>query len=614
MGSSAGASEAFSEALLKEVAFSPKWLKLLHYKSNNGRYESLADGKGFFFSPNGKSDPLGELKANLEAFGTNRELGLLKQNTQCAFPERYLFLKKTFQLKYKDQDCPKLKEFLSRFNAESVSLVFSSATPNNPASMFGHTFLKINSKGKSDLLDFGVNFAATVSDDENPFAFVALGTFGGYVGQYSMLPYYQKVHEYINMESRDLWEYELSLTEEETKRLLSHTWEIETNSYFAYYFFDENCSYQLLAAIEAIKPEWNITNFPIYVIPGESVKQLTEIPGAVKEVHFRPSLQKKMLQHYEAMHDDEKADFAKVRDSRAHIDEVKSPLVLETLAINYQYDRMRAGNKPTPEDNTYQQALLKKRATLTEDTASRLKPIIGETRPDLGHDSYRVGFWPGVSYRQNKGRFFQELSWKSAYHDLLNYDLGFSRYSHIDFPGIDLRWNDGERFLHVEKITGLEVTSLFPLSFIEKRLSWKFASNIYSPKDFGCTYCQVLHGEGGIGAAIDVFTPKVLFYALALVQADLGDSFQLGYRYGPKLQSYFLLNPWLKYKLRVGADVAWEVNPFHRSERVIFWNLEQSYSWKKDWETRLLFQDISPSNASQNKYSEAKFNLNYYFN
>ena len=48
--------------------------------------------------------------------------------------------------------------------------------------MFGHTFLRVNSKNKNlnqqDLLDWGISYAAQVAEDENGFAFVFLTTPG----------------------------------------------------------------------------------------------------------------------------------------------------------------------------------------------------------------------------------------------------------------------------------------------------------------------------------------------------------------------------------------------------------------------------------------------------
>ena len=141
-----------------------------------------------------------------------------------------------------------------------------------------------------------------VGEDENPFAFAVLGLAGGYNGQFSLLPYYVKINEYSNSESRDLWEYDLNINEEETLRLLRNVWEIETNSYFHYFFFDENCAYQLLRLLEVAKPEWGtISNYFIHMIPGESVKRLTEIPGAVTNIKFRPALFKRLLQRVEAL-------------------------------------------------------------------------------------------------------------------------------------------------------------------------------------------------------------------------------------------------------------------------------------------------------------------------
>ena len=284
------------------VARSKYWLRLLHYHSASffRGPRSQIDGEGFFFSPIGFKDPEAELRASVEAFSKNNQIGKFKLHAQCAFPERYRFLKEALKLTIPDVPCPKVDDFLSRFKAKSATLVFSSAYPNNPGSMFGHTFLRINStegtdEKKLDLLDYGISFAAAVGEDANPFAFLALGLTGGYRGQFSMLPYYAKVSEYINSESRDIWEYDLNISAEQTRRMILHAWELETNSYLDYYFFDENCAYELLALLEIARPDWDLLDFPIYVIPAETIKKVTGIPGAVTRVKFRPSLRKKML-------------------------------------------------------------------------------------------------------------------------------------------------------------------------------------------------------------------------------------------------------------------------------------------------------------------------------
>ena len=71
------------------------------------------------------------------------------------------------------------------------------------------------------------------------------------------MPYYVKVQEYSNMESRDLWEYELTLSAAQVSRLVMHAWETRA-THFDYYFFSRNCSYQLLALLEAADPDLHL--------------------------------------------------------------------------------------------------------------------------------------------------------------------------------------------------------------------------------------------------------------------------------------------------------------------------------------------------------------------
>ena len=73
------------------------------------------------------------------------------------------------------------------------------------------------------------------------FSFALKGLTGLYPGTLSSSPYYAKVREYSDMESRDVWEYRLNLTPDETRQLLRHAWEIGATR-FDYWFFDENCS------------------------------------------------------------------------------------------------------------------------------------------------------------------------------------------------------------------------------------------------------------------------------------------------------------------------------------------------------------------------------------
>ena len=161
-----------------------KWHLLLHYKERVfGGYESEEDGAAFFNSPVGKTEPEAELIATLRAFFIDSEhVPLSTEHPQCLFPARYAWLKSVLSfdpMKLPEQTCSRLEGWLEKLAPEKITLVFASHYINNPASMFGHTFLRIDSKPNAsdlELLNYGVNYAATV-DAENSFLYAIKGLF-----------------------------------------------------------------------------------------------------------------------------------------------------------------------------------------------------------------------------------------------------------------------------------------------------------------------------------------------------------------------------------------------------------------------------------------------------
>src|SRR5690606_41368354 len=55
---------------------------------------------------------------------------------------------------------------------------------------------------------------------DNPLLYSLRGLLGGFPGRYQLVPYFLKVQEYNNAESRDLWTYELDFSPEQIRSLL----------------------------------------------------------------------------------------------------------------------------------------------------------------------------------------------------------------------------------------------------------------------------------------------------------------------------------------------------------------------------------------------------------
>ena len=237
------------------------WRTLLHNQGSESNPRSPIDDPRFFLAPCGKDDPAAELEATVRALYTEPAPG--EEAAACRFPARRAWLAEQLEpagIDLPKVDCDELEKALERVDPHAAALVFPVGHMNDPASMFGHTLLRIDSTHASALLSHAVNYAARIDPADNGILYAIKGIFGGYGGNYALLPYYQMVQTYAHMDQRDMWEYPLDLTEAEVHRLFLHIWELrEATS--DYYFFDENCASNLLFLLEAARPTLTLTRF-----------------------------------------------------------------------------------------------------------------------------------------------------------------------------------------------------------------------------------------------------------------------------------------------------------------------------------------------------------------
>jgi hypothetical protein len=159
------------EARQRKLADEREWHLLLHYRKNLfGGYESEQDDPGFFLSANGKTDPQSELESSLAQFFSTELVGRSQQPAQCAFIARYQWLKTQLNFdptRLTPLACDRFTRWYEEFQAESITLIFPSAFLNNPASMFGHTLLRVDQKGQTEqtsILAYTINYAADVPE------------------------------------------------------------------------------------------------------------------------------------------------------------------------------------------------------------------------------------------------------------------------------------------------------------------------------------------------------------------------------------------------------------------------------------------------------------------
>jgi hypothetical protein len=166
-------------------------------------------------------------------------------------------------------------------------LVFTSAYLNNPASLFGHTLLRLDRRGEpasTQLLAYAVSYAADDSGSTG-LMYGIKGIAGGFTGYFELQSYDRLVRTYSDIENRDIWEYRLNLTPGQMARLVAHLWELREVR-FDYYFFSENCAWQLLTLLEVADPSRVLSDrFALWVAPPDVLRLINAKPGWWAALH-----------------------------------------------------------------------------------------------------------------------------------------------------------------------------------------------------------------------------------------------------------------------------------------------------------------------------------------
>lgn len=528
----------------KNLARSKGWRILLHYKEVTLGTESLIDDPTFFLAPEGKTDPEGELAATIAEFFRTDMSG--ESHAACRFPARFRWLDKEtgFASSAPKVSCPELEKAVENVNPKGTAMIFASAHINSPASMFGHPLIRIDSEMESKLLSQAVNYAAQTEEKRGPM-FAFYGIFGYYLGLYSLLPYYEKVSEYNDFDLRDLWEYHLNLTQDETRMMLYHLWELK-DKYSYYYFFDENCAYIILYLLEAARPTLALTDgWGNYVIPVDTLRRVMNA-GIVDHISYRPSKMTKMKAIAGAM-DAQSIQTAK-RISKGEIsaaegikpfadDEAKK----KTLDMAVELIQLRYGSKEI-EKGDFQKLFL---ATLKERGGIGGEPpvvreIVPPLRPDLGHSSgaFSYGLESNSGARGNR----QTFSFRPALHDLMDPQEGFVAGSEIQFFAFSLSLSPALSRLWLEKLDLVTITSLSPLNRLFTPVSWKVRGGV-DRRDFAngaAGEALVLNTGGGYSVETGDIGLAYIFF-----EADLeaNRNFDKGYAIGPGLSLGLILDP-----------------------------------------------------------------------
>ena len=517
------------------LADKPTWQRLLHHESATfATPQGSVTKPGFYLANDGHTHPLSELRATIRAFFN-------EPASQCVYPARLLYLQSHLpDVAFPPALCEDYEQYLAAIVTNSVSVIYASGYLDNPASMFGHVFLKFNHNDNHALLDNTVSYGANVPKTDNKIAYIIKGIMGGYQGHFANQQYHHQQLTYNESELRDLWEYRLALSEQQITLLAAHLWELN-NAEFDYYFFKQNCAYQLVKLLELIIDKPLLAPYKVWSMPFDVIMMLDQLDQqnqVISQVVFHGSRQQALYQKW--------AQLSPVEQSQIHTilaDETAQPgailatmpaqssiRIIDTLYDYFAYLDVKQGGLSAAQINT-RQALLRLRFTLPA------KQVDWQANKQTApHHAQNTALLQASVIHNSELGNIQEFRFRANYYDLLNINPARIPFSALSTFDLRLRHLPGSAI----KLHEFTLFSLVNLNASQTDLpadnnaAWKLTVG-YQPLSLACADCRSAYVEGFWGKAWAIASENVIFSGLSTRitgSNDLGGNIAAGVEFG----------------------------------------------------------------------------------
>ena len=516
-----------SDTIVFDGKLAQDWLTANYYhKSGTDQFTSEIVNDDFFVSESGRTNPVAEFNTFIQMVLAHHANGE-NEDLLCRFPARISLLErhKLLPKSWQKPACSEYEEIVRPEQLRSLSLVFASGYFNNPASYYGHTIIKFNYAGVENVrsvLDRSLNYGADVQDDPSTPRYLIRGLFGGYTGSYARNNYYLYSHLYTNSQLRDIWEYELILSDEEVKFITEHSWEMK-DAKFPYFFFNDNCAHRIARLIELATNLDMTDTHGFWLLPIQVIRNLegNEDRGSlIMSPSYTPSLKTQFAASFVALDQPmrkEFVDYFRQADEEKRALVTQSPTNLLLLKLNY-LDLEIAKRTIEEEGEESSIPLNEQRATILQELFRRppsprteLASVATEPIPPLETkppSQLRFG------YGNRNGSNYQTLGYRVADHDLLNSPSAGQEISTLIMGELEIeRGDDATR---VRKVVFFNVTNINtnPLPvWMTKERSWSLSLD-YSPRSRACLNCSDFGLEGRTGRANRI-NPRFMIYGFA---------------------------------------------------------------------------------------------------
>lgn len=509
---------AYVEALAA-YATSEEWLSLIYYDRHGSTFSSRVSSESYFLSgQEGQKNPALELRTSVEIFKEIRPESPV--HPQCILPFRYKVLRRHFNLA-PAVACQKLEGWIQSTQPSEIKFVYASQYVSNPASVFGHAFILLPSSRLVKSLWFTFNYAAEVPKGDNAIEYIFKGLGGGYNGDYSVLPYYQRLFQYGHIENRDLWVYSIKLSEDELDSFIKHLWELVHLADFSYYFLDENCAGILMRSFAAILPDLrSARNLPIYVHPLEVIKYLDRHDRR-GEVALIPSQFNAVVIHLDSLTPQQRSEFYQaIEYSESH--KLSNDPQLAEAIMEYTSYRTQINFGKLPKNLSP----LERQAHLIRSQFDI--PVLDTTpkgsqnyAPHLAHEAWATS----LGAANTNGIPNVNLAFRYGIHNLLDPEPGFLTNSTLEFMKLQIATQSGK--VWIKDWTIVRAENFQNIKRFDPKSSWRISLNLQENLFTDTPYDHYLSLSSGYGATASLGSQAV--YGMITGQNDFGQDLPQGH-------------------------------------------------------------------------------------
>ncbi|WP_176785877.1 DUF4105 domain-containing protein [Propionivibrio dicarboxylicus] len=555
----------------------------------------------FFLAEHGRTDPEAELAATLAAM-LHPLSGPPDAHAKCRFPARLMWLREQlaeYREALADIECPAFAEWVPIDDITSISLVFANGYLDNPASYYGHLFLKFNKRGGSALADQTANFGAIETRGDNPALYIVKGIAGGYDGGFSPVDYFFHDANYRENELRDLWEYRLDLSPHETRLITAHSWEV-LNKRYAYYFFHDNCAYRVAELLEIVDTVRAIPRNRPWIAPQAVIQQLFEpserAHPLVAERIYHPSRQTRLHQRYTALNAGQRTLVADLIDKREAIAGARMQAlslaerheIIDTLIDYHQYRRSSDKQKDrTPPSPGYLDALGER---------LRLPPGLVATRsaePTPPEEANAPSWIQAGTRHGGKTPDALFLRLRPAYYDAL--DVSGAQAGNSGLSMGEIRVDSVNGGLALTRLDVIAIDSVRPAVTGlpgDRGIGWRLRAGGEEDR-IGCTHCSVarIQADYTVGMKIDDLPLFTAFNAGGALQShtalNAAGFARLGFAAVTRPTNDFGMRLGIELRRPLDARLATYTASHIEARRALGGGYDLRFLWERDAASRL---------------------------